>query len=127
MNPRSPLSVIRHFCLSCTGGGIKDIRECTGNKPFGSRHVPCILYPYRMGHRPKRWDTALFGKRYSARRAIQLECKRCQNTRDRDVILDCTSQDCPLWKWRLGTPPEYKKHVDKERLREHARSIRRKK
>lgn len=39
-----PLRAIRERCLDCSGGSVKNVREC----PV----TACTLWPYRMGHRP---------------------------------------------------------------------------
>ena len=45
MQPLRPLRAIRVKCLDCSGGQIKEVREC--------QCPACTLYPYRMGKRPK--------------------------------------------------------------------------
>jgi hypothetical protein len=40
---RSPLKAIRAKCLDCSGGQVKEVRQC----PITS----CPLYPFRMGRK----------------------------------------------------------------------------
>ena len=42
----TPMKAMRLKCLECSGGSQKEVRLC----PVTS----CSLYPYRMGHRPKK-------------------------------------------------------------------------
>jgi len=42
----TPLKAIRKKCLDCSYGQVKEIRACPVKR--------CALYPYRMGHRPKK-------------------------------------------------------------------------
>lgn len=42
----TPMKAIRLKCLQCTCGQFQEIRDCTIKD--------CALYPYRMGHRPKK-------------------------------------------------------------------------
>lgn len=41
----TPIRAIRFYCLQCSCGQVKEIREC----PI----TVCALYPYRLGKRPK--------------------------------------------------------------------------
>ena len=46
MENNTPLRAVRLKCLDCMGGSAHDVRLCP---------IPdCPLYPWRMGHRPKR-------------------------------------------------------------------------
>jgi hypothetical protein len=45
----SPVKSIRKNCIECSGGSIKEVKECI---------IPdCPLYPYRMGKNPNRKNT----------------------------------------------------------------------
>lgn len=46
----TPLKAIRAKCLDCCCGNKAEVRNCT--------IVNCSLYPYRLGHRPKKELTA---------------------------------------------------------------------
>ena len=42
----TPIKAIRSYCLGCMCGNAAEVRNCV---------IPdCPLYPYRMGHNPKR-------------------------------------------------------------------------
>lgn len=41
----TPMKAIRKKCLDCSGGELKQVREC----PIKT----CTLWPYRMGKRPE--------------------------------------------------------------------------
>ena len=42
----TPVKSIRKKCVECTGGSLKEVRECV---------IPdCPLFPYRMGKNPNR-------------------------------------------------------------------------
>ena len=41
-----PLKAIKEFCLDCCGGSHKEVKLCVSPK--------CSLFPYRLGHNPKR-------------------------------------------------------------------------
>lgn len=44
----TPLKAIRKHCLECSGDSFKHAREC---------HLrDCPLWPYRMGHRPRKGE-----------------------------------------------------------------------
>ena len=43
---KTPIKAIRAKCLDCTCGHPAEVRNCTIKS--------CPLYPYRMGHRPKK-------------------------------------------------------------------------
>lgn len=43
---KTPIKAIRAKCLDCTCGHPAEVRNCTLKS--------CALYPYRMGHRPKK-------------------------------------------------------------------------
>ena len=45
MKTVTPMKAIRLKCLECSGGQVKEVRECN--------LVECPLFPYRMGKRPK--------------------------------------------------------------------------
>ena len=42
----TPLKSIRKYCVECSGGQYKEVKECVLTN--------CPLYPYRMGHNPSR-------------------------------------------------------------------------
>ena len=42
----TPIKAIRAKCLDCSAGSVQEVRLC----PVEG----CVLYPYRMGHRPKK-------------------------------------------------------------------------
>lgn len=42
----TPIKAIRKNCIDCSGGSLKDVKECIIKD--------CPLYPYRMGTNPKR-------------------------------------------------------------------------
>ena len=46
MTNTTPMRAIRLKCLQCTCNQFQEIRECTIKD--------CALFPYRMGHRPKK-------------------------------------------------------------------------
>ncbi|MBP3897147.1 MAG: hypothetical protein J6D57_04845 [Mogibacterium sp.] len=41
----TPIKAIRAKCVDCSGGELREIRECPMTK--------CPIWPYRMGKRPK--------------------------------------------------------------------------
>jgi len=45
----TPIKSIRKHCLECSGGSVKEVRECIIEN--------CPLYPYRLGKRPKSHST----------------------------------------------------------------------
>ena len=45
----TPVKAIRAKCLDCCCNQIVEVRLCTC--------TDCALYPYRMGHRPKKADS----------------------------------------------------------------------
>jgi len=45
----TPVKAIRLYCLECSGGSFKDVRECV---------IPdCPLYPFRLGKNPNYTNT----------------------------------------------------------------------
>lgn len=46
MEVLTPIKAIRAYCIECSGGQKKEVKECPITK--------CTLYPYRMGKRPKK-------------------------------------------------------------------------
>ena len=42
----TPVKSIRKKCLDCSGGSVKEVREC--------EITDCALYPFRMGKNPNR-------------------------------------------------------------------------
>ena len=46
MTIKTPIKSIRAKCIECTGGSLKEIRECL--------QTGCPLHPYRMGKNPNR-------------------------------------------------------------------------
>ena len=44
----TPLKAIRAFCVSCMGDAVRMVAKCTA--------TGCVLYPYRMGFKPKKED-----------------------------------------------------------------------
>lgn len=46
MNILTPIKAIRAKCLDCCCDSVKEVRLC----PITN----CALYPYRLGHRPKK-------------------------------------------------------------------------
>ena len=49
MKRLSPLKSIRKYCLECSGDSWMEVKLCVIEE--------CHLYPYRLGHRPKRAST----------------------------------------------------------------------
>lgn len=41
-----PLKAIRLKCIDCCAGNMAEVKRCDDEE--------CTLYPYRMGHRPKK-------------------------------------------------------------------------
>ena len=110
---RSPLKVIRLRCLNCVGFEPSRVRSCD--------FTWCALHPYRFGRGPKTWP-ATSGKRYSARQAIKRHCLWCCLDSHHEVRL-CPADDCPSWKWRLGTPAEFKRTVTPEQREKMAENL----
>ena len=46
LKPLTPVKAIREKCIDCCAGQLVEVRLCPS--------VDCSLYPYRMGHRPKK-------------------------------------------------------------------------
>lgn len=46
MTVLTPIKAIRAKCLDCTCGQQAEVRRCKSES--------CFLWPYRMGHRPKK-------------------------------------------------------------------------
>lgn len=46
MKVLTPVKAIRAKCLDCSCGNKAEVRNCT--------IIDCSLYPYRLGHRPKK-------------------------------------------------------------------------
>jgi hypothetical protein len=42
----TPIKSIRKHCLQCSGGSVKEVRECVIHQ--------CVLYNFRMGKNPRR-------------------------------------------------------------------------
>jgi hypothetical protein len=45
-NYLTPIRAIRKFCLECSGGSVKEVRECIIKD--------CLLYDFRLGRNPRR-------------------------------------------------------------------------
>lgn len=59
----TPLRAMRAKCLDCSGGELKQVREC----PIQT----CALWPYRMGKRPETTKTQSMKRTNSRREAHQ--------------------------------------------------------
>jgi len=44
----SPLKAIRANCIDCSGGTLKEVKDCVIHN--------CPLYPFRMGRNPNRYQ-----------------------------------------------------------------------
>jgi len=51
---KTPIKTIREFCLDCSAGSYKEVRNCIIEN--------CPLYPYRMGKRPTKVDIDTYEK-----------------------------------------------------------------
>ena len=49
MKKLTPMRAIRAKCIECCAGQIPEVRKCEIKN--------CALWPYRMGHRPKKDNT----------------------------------------------------------------------
>ncbi len=102
---RSPMWCVRQRCKDCVGH--ENVPEHVGNCMLKE----CKLWPYRKGTRPRPWPDRHHPKSFSPRKAIKLYCLDCclGNMAERR---GCEATDCPIWRWRCGTPPEFKaKHT----------------
>jgi hypothetical protein len=106
----TPLKAIRRHCLRCTGGSSQLVAACES--------AVCPLWAFRLGHKPDpaKLDrtTALHpverGMRMGQvldhsrqrRTAIRLMCVECCGM-ERSEITACTTWDCSLYPYRLGT------------------------
>ena len=57
----TPLKAIRAKCLDCSGKQPKEVREC--------QITSCALWPYRLGHNPKRAGLGGIGQLNSGKRS----------------------------------------------------------
>ena len=78
----TPLKAIRAYCLWCCLDSRSEVKLCPSQS--------CALWPYRLGHNPKRATTGLTAtyavdEKSTARRAIFARCRDC---------LQKTSGDC---------------------------------
>jgi hypothetical protein len=88
----TPGKAIRKFCLACVGTAT-EVHKCQGNKMLIGD--PCPLYPYRLG------------KGRPSVKTIRKHCLYCCNN-SRKLVRECPDESCPLYKFRLGTNPNYK-------------------
>ena len=97
----TPLHAVRRFCIECVGNVKSQIRNCGGDKPIMGGEYPCCpLFPHRGGR-----------KRISVK-TIRKHCMICTNG-SHDAIRECPSTECPLYPFRMGTNPNYKKSTKK--------------
>jgi hypothetical protein len=68
MKNLTPLKAIRAKCIDCSGGQLKEVRECI--------ITDCPLYPFRMGTNPNR---AGVGKRTLKRKKADSRAEFSQN------------------------------------------------
>jgi len=61
----TPMKALRLKCLDCVGYSPKDVADCD--------IVDCPLYPYRLGHRPKKQVIYTFDKRKNGCDKVQIE------------------------------------------------------
>ena len=93
----TPMKAIRERCLDCSGGSVKEVREC----PIDN----CPLHPYRFGHRPTEKATL------TPMKAIRKHCLSCCNGSSTEVRL-CTAENCPLQAYKSGHKPKVNNYTE---------------
>lgn len=92
----SPIKSIRKFCIECAGSKGK-VSKCGGNNLFrgmGDDNGQCWFYKYRAGRgRP-------------SVKVIRKHCLECVG-HSYKLVAECTSMNCPVHKFRLGTNPNH--------------------
>ena len=83
----NPKDAIRAYCLECTAGSVKEVKNCTSTN--------CPLYLLRMGKK-RAGSTRL--------KAIRQFCVDCQG--GRTAANGCTTFDCELHNYRYGAMSE---------------------
>lgn len=91
MSKLTPMKAIRARCLDCSGGSVKDVREC----PI----TDCPLHEYRLGHRPNE------GATLTPMKAIRKHCLTCCNCSSLEVRL-CSAENCALQAYKSGHRPK---------------------
>jgi len=83
---------VRHFCLDCSAGSIKDVRDC--------ELLDCPLHEFRMGT----------GKQNPKKRslAIRQYCLRICMMGQKYEVSICHIQNCPLYRFRNTSAPRQK-------------------
>ena len=93
----TPSQATKRFCCECCGGIKSEVKNCGGDKPILGKDYPnCPLYKYR------------FGRGRISVRTIRKHCLLCMGE-SKSGVRECPSKDCPLYPFRLGTNPNYKK------------------
>jgi len=80
--PLTPLKAIRKKCVDCSGGELKEVRNC--------QFAGCPLYPLRMGR----------GSKATLKR-IRAFCVWCCCGQRNEARL-CLTVRCSLWEFRFG-------------------------
>jgi len=98
MDNLTPGKAIRKFCVNCAGNSLM-VKNCGGdkllNKDEGNNGV-CYFYKFRMG------------KGRPSVKLIRKMCIECTG-KSYNIIANCPSTDCPLYKYRFGKNPNYQK------------------
>ena len=102
MRGLTPVRAIRAKCIDCSGGQIREVKEC--------KQKSCKNWPYRHGKRPKpgsEEERVLLAtmRRLTPIQAIRAKCKDCCAGATKEVKL-CPSNHCPHWSYRHGKRPE---------------------
>lgn len=95
----TPKRAVRKYCLECAGSA-QEVRECGGYKLLNPDHAnkdgECWFYRYRLPQ----------SKGKVSVKTIRKECKVCMGGSSQ-LIKECDNEDCPLWKYRFGTNPNF--------------------
>ena len=90
MKSLTPVKAIRQRCIDCSGGSLREVRECS--------HDVCPLHQYRFGKRPQE-------KTLTPLKAIRAHCVACSNGNRHEANL-CPSEKCPLQAYKTGHRPK---------------------
>ncbi len=105
----TPLKGIKEFCLQCQGYERKEVKKCDGKMVYEL----CPLIDFKLGKKSKEKQLP-----YTPCRAIRKKCLICVGhlnytqpaPRYRyQYVKECDSPECPLYSFRFGKNPNYKK------------------
>ena len=91
--PSSRAISIKYMCQECFGWEGRDGYDLAMTIKTCDMEGRCFLWDYRYG--------SLTGKSKEIKQAIINECHQCYGG-DKDGLLHCPTEICPLYTWRLG-------------------------